>query len=110
MALGWLINTRKMLLCLPQDKYATYLKDIDDILSKEGKINLKQLESIIGKLQHSTYVIPLANHFLQSLQRRISKMRKENGYTFLANFKRFRLSREELVDLELWKKFLTQGH
>ena len=71
--LGWLINTRKMLLCLPLDKYMVYLKDIELIISRQGLMNLKQLESLIGKLQHSSYVIPLANHFLASLRLRVSK-------------------------------------
>ena len=110
MVLGWLITTRRMLLCLPLDKYMVYLKDIELIISRQGLINLKQLESLIGKLQHSSYVIPLANHFLASLRRRVSKVKKDSNNSFLAKFRRFRLSREELADLELWKDFLRQAH
>ena len=111
MVLGWLINTRRMLFCLPRDKYLAYLKDIEEILSKGGLINLKQLESMIGKLQHSSYVtLPLSNHFLGSLRRRVSKVNKANGNHFFAKFKRFCLSDEELADLVLWKDFLKQAH
>ena len=110
MVLGWLINTRLLLLCLPLDKYTTYVRDIDIILSKNGKINLKQLESIIGKLQHASYVIPLASHFLSSFRRRVSKMRKKLGNSFWARFTYFHLSKEELADLTLWKELLHQAH
>ena len=110
MVLGWLINTRMMLLSLPRDKYLAYLKDIEEILSKKGLINLKQLESMIGKLQHSSYVIPLSNHFLGSLRRRVSKVIEANGNHFFVKFKKFHLSDEELADLVLWKDFLRQAH
>ena len=110
MVLGWLINTRLLLLCLPLDKYTTYVRDIDIILSKNGKINLKQLESIIGKLQHASYVIPLASHFLSSFRRRVSKMQEKLGNSFWARFTYFHLSKEELADLTLWKELLHQAH
>lgn len=110
MVLGWLINTRRMLLCLPRDKYTAYLKDVEEVISKQGHMNLNQLESLIGKLQHWSYVIPLANHFLASLRRRVSKTKENSENHFMAKFKRFRLSHEELANLELWKDFLKQAH
>ena len=107
--LGWMIDTRLSLLCLPTDKYKAYVQDIDNVLNNSGRLNLKELESIIGKLQHSAYVIPLAGHFLSGLRRRVSKMRKAFGFQFWSNFRSFRLSKEDLADLALWKDLLYQA-
>ena len=65
---------------------------------------------MIGKLQHSSYVIPLSNHFLGSLRCRVLKVNAANGNHFFAKFKQFCLSDEELADLVLWKDFLKQAH
>ena len=69
--LGWLINTRMMILALPMDKYLAYVKEIDVILENR-RVDLMKLESIVGKLQHSSYVIPLAGHFLARFRRKIT--------------------------------------
>ena len=68
-----------------------------------------QLESIIGKLQHSSYVIPLVGHFLARFRRRISRFRKEHGASYFARFWDFRLSNEELEDFLLWKSLLDSA-
>ena len=66
--LGWLIDTHRLLLRLPADKHQRYKMEIEEILScKEPKVTLKTLESLIGKLTHASYVIPLARHFLYRL-------------------------------------------
>ena len=97
-----------MLLCLPSDKPKAYIKDINDILDSKS-LQLKELESLVGKLQHAAYVIPLSTHFLERLRRRISKMRKDHGYGFIANLQRLRLNKEEIADLILWKHFIDRA-
>ena len=84
--LGWLINTRKFLMSLPDNKY---------------RINHNALETLVGRLQHTTFVLQEGCHFMNRF--RTAEMRaKENGAT--------RLCKETRNDLELWKAFLDKAH
>ena len=60
--LGWMIDTQRLLLQLPKDKYDCWKKEIRDLLA-DPKISRENLESLIGKLVHAAYVIPLTHHF-----------------------------------------------
>ena len=57
--LGWLIDTCPLLLCLPQDKLEQWSKECIKLLA-EPKTSRAALESLIGKIVHATYVIPLS--------------------------------------------------
>ena len=103
--LGWLLNTRLLILCLPKDKYIAYCRDIDEIIAK-GRVTKKELESILGKLIHSSYVIPLARHFLSRLRAKLKKMNDES----VLRFQHWMLHKEELEDLALWKRMLRHAH
>ena len=65
--LGWLIDTRRLLLRLPQDKFSRWRKELRDLIANPI-ISRAALESLIGKLVHVAYVIPLSCHFLSRLQ------------------------------------------
>jgi hypothetical protein len=56
--LGWTINTRSLLLQLPFDKHKKWTKDITSILG-QTKIKNKQLETLVGRLEHIATVIPM---------------------------------------------------
>jgi hypothetical protein len=64
--LGWLVNTRSLVIKLPQDKHQKWTNDISTILS-QPRVNKKQLESIIGRLKHTSTITPLLRHFLSRL-------------------------------------------
>jgi hypothetical protein len=70
--LGWLLNTRLLLISLPFDKYIAWCQDIDDILSppttKKGRVDKDQMESLEGRLQNACIVIPLGNHFMNRIR------------------------------------------
>ena len=68
--LGWTLDTRALLILLPFDKYLAWVQDLSDIM-KTGKVTLKQLEFLIGRLNHAAYVVPLSRHFLTRLRRRL---------------------------------------
>lgn len=98
--LGWGIDTRRMVMFLPEDKYQAWLTDLRET-TKEGRTTAGQLESLIGRLNHTAMVIPLSRHFLNNIRRKISKRRPPTLT--------LRLSAEEQSDLLLWEKFLIRA-
>ena len=66
MVLGWWLDTRKLLLRLPADKFRAYSKEVEEILAA-WTIDGKDLESIIGKFVHASYAVPLSRHYLDNL-------------------------------------------
>jgi hypothetical protein len=59
-------------LILPGDKFTAWTQYIVDALSS-GTILFGDLESLIGRLNHAAYVIPLARHFISRLRKRIDR-------------------------------------
>jgi hypothetical protein len=59
------------------------------------------LESIIGRLTHASWVVPLSRHFLSKLRFKLNLFRFCN--------QTLRLSKEEVEDLSLWLKFLSMA-
>ena len=102
--LGWEINTRLLLLCLPLDKYKKWIREINDILNKSSTTRVT-LESIIGKLVHASFVIPLSQHFLQRMRFKLKIMKDKK----FKSTRTLQLGREEIKDFKLWKKLLSQA-
>ena len=93
--LGWLIDTRRLLLRrlllrLPQDKFDHWRKELIDLIANPI-ISRVALESLIG-LVPAAYVIPLSCHFLSCLRDRLTSMKEKNIEHPL------RLSKEEIED------------
>jgi hypothetical protein len=86
--LGWSLNTRLLLILLPDDKHEAWSTNIIAIVALT-----------IGRLNHVGYIIPLARHFLNRLRLRLSKRRHKN--------QQLSLSRAGLDDLALWIDFLA---
>ena len=60
-SLGWTIDTRRMLIALPKLKHLAWTKDIRTILTKatrNTRIPLKDLEMLLGRLQHTNAILP----------------------------------------------------
>jgi len=96
--LGWLLNTRELLLSLPRAKYKAWIANINQLLSQQ-RITLTNLDQLIGRLQHATYVIPFAKHFLGQLR----------AAQQAATRKPVTLSAEQRHDLHMWKELLLQA-
>ena len=101
--LGWLVDTRNFLIKLPEDKARTWIKDIDDLIKKKTAsipVKEKELESMIGKLNHACYILKEGKYFMSRLRYRlkICKQHKKSS---------IKLQMPEHKDLLLWKKFLT---
>ena len=72
--LGWLINTRLLVMSLPNDKYLAWKNDIQKLID-HSDMTREELESVIWRLNHASYVFPLACHFLLGLQERLKIMK-----------------------------------
>jgi hypothetical protein len=95
--LGWLLNTRRLLISLPPDKHFAWKADIDIFLEKGRRVRAKELESLIGRLQHVAGVVSPASHFLSRLRAALHRAETHNGT---------RLGQEERKDLQLWSEIL----
>jgi hypothetical protein len=95
--LGWELNTQLLLVLLPFDKFAAWTSDISDAI-RTRTITLGELHSLVGRLNHAAYVIPLSRHFLGRLRQRLHVVRNNRQQVTLSN--------EEVDDLNLWIRFL----
>jgi hypothetical protein len=103
--LGWLMNTRKLLVQLPDNKLKNWTAAIKRIL-KTGKVSPKELDTIVGRLNHAAGILPVARHFMGRIRfflRQIQAKRYRSS-------KLHTLSEEVKNDLELWIKFLILIH
>ena len=69
---------------LPSHKFIAWTKTIQDILSKD-KTKAKNLETLIGRLNHIALIIPLARHFLARIRFFHSNMNAFAWYRLMPN-------------------------
>jgi hypothetical protein len=91
--LGWELDTRQLTVKLTQEKYETWTSQLHNILATNGCMNKKVLESLIGHLNHTTSIIPIAWHLLSHLYFSNSKATKHKPVF---------LNRNTILDLKLW--------
>jgi hypothetical protein len=94
--LGWIINTRSLTLALPTEKHAKWTKDINTMISS-GKTNHKQLEQLLGRLNHTANILPTMRHFLGCLYRALYRSGKTKWIS---------LKPSEKMDLSLLETYL----
>lgn len=99
--LGWLLNTRKLSLALPEDKFLSWNRDRSDKI-KSRKATLKEIDTIVGRFYHSSYVVPLSRHFLNQIRFRLELCGKIKKGQHLS------LTNDEVKDLKLWTYFLSK--
>jgi len=100
--LGWMIDTRRLLISLPTDKFTAWTANINNfLLSKGRRVKLRTLETTVGRLQHVANIMVKGNHFLDRLRSAVLRADK---------FKGTRLSSQETKNLVLWKDFLVVAH
>ena len=97
--LGWILNTRSLIISLHTEKHTQWTCSIQDILNASGRTNKKVLEVTLGRLNHAATVLPLARHFLS----RLSFATHSAEY-----FKPVKLNKSTIKDLELWIQLLTK--
>jgi hypothetical protein len=56
------------MIALPRNKFVAWTNAIETLLNMD-KITHKELETLIGRLNHVGFIIPLARHFLGRLRK-----------------------------------------
>ena len=96
--LGIQINSTKMIAQLPEDKLHNYKLAVEKFYDRK-KFSLKEFQSMIGKLQFATCVIPVGRCFLRRLYNAtICKSQR----SFL------RMNCDIQQDLKMWMQFLRE--
>ncbi|KAI2509781.1 hypothetical protein MHU86_4634 [Fragilaria crotonensis] len=91
--LGWVINTRAFAVSLPVDKHRAWTNDLRRIRNQPGRrASSKELEAMIGRLNHAAFVVPNSRPFLGRLYRA-----SERAQTYGS----VKLSQTQLDDLAL---------
>jgi hypothetical protein len=98
--LGWLLDTRRLLISLAIEKYSAWAAAITFILISES-CGYNDLETLVGWLNHICFVIPVALHFMSRLRWLLHTSRQG---------RRIRLRPQVLADLQLWLSFLRLAH
>ena len=100
--LGWQIDTRRMLIQLPNEKFENWTSDLRatiDLANRGQRIHHKDLETLIGRLQHTAVIVQEGNHFL-------NRLRSADRHAQSQRHQSTRLTREARLDLELWCNLL----
>jgi hypothetical protein len=95
--LGWEIDTRRLMIRLTFDKFVAWSADLTDV-TLAGRATIGELQTLVGRLNHAAYVIPLSRHFLGRLRQRLHINQSARQH--------LSFSKDELADLQLWTKFL----
>jgi len=97
-----MIDTRRLLISLPTNKFTAWTANINGLLLSKGRrVKLRSLETMVGQLQYVANIMIQGNLFLGRLRSAVLRADK---------FKGTRLSSEETKDLVLWKDFLVVAH
>ena len=99
--LGWLFNTRKLLISLPTHKFEAWDAQICSII-KAKSVSFKLLETVLGRLENVAIILTMFRHFLnniRSLQIKASKSKHNQ-----------KLSKNALAEFELGRTFLKKAH
>jgi hypothetical protein len=99
--LGWLLDTRRLLVSLPDDKYSAWASMIENIIKNKGCLK-EDFDTLEGQLNHAAYVIPLARHFNTRI--RAARNSKTNKKSWI------KTTKPVLEDLVLWKDLLKRAN
>jgi hypothetical protein len=97
--LGWIIDTCRLLIQLPENKFLAWTHAIDEILAKKG-VKHSDIKCLIGHLNHAGFIIPISCHFLGRLRHAL----------YAAVHCPVTLKPDQRADLLLWKGFLLKAH
>lgn len=98
--LGWELDGRALLCTLPIDKYLAWSAETQQVI-KEKTIPIPRLESLIGKLVHASFVLPLSRHFLNRLRHKVDTLSRRWG--------KAQLGSNDIDDLEQFTVFLGKA-
>ena len=99
--LGWWIDTRRMTIALPDDKFDAWMEDINEIIRLGGKCRYEGLDQLTGRLNHSSFVMPASRHFLGRIRASLTPG--------LGKIRPVTVNKEAVADLGLWTKILSSA-
>jgi hypothetical protein len=103
--LGWLLDTRQLLISLPEYKQIVWKDQIQTIL-KESKATLEELEFVKGRITHLACLDRAARHFLGRINHMVTKLSRQNVNQ---TRQKFRLPQEVIKDFLLMLKFIDRA-
>ena len=99
--LGWRLDTRRMLIGLPDDNFVAWSEDLDRLIS-EPRCRYEDLDQIVGRLNHSSFVLPFARHFMGRLRALLTPRKHKSCMV--------PVRAEARADLVLWDQILQRAH
>ena len=97
--LGWMLDTRRLKVSLPDHKTIGWKSQIDQILTQKT-VSEKDLSSVLGRLENVAQVLTILGHFLSNIRHmEILAARKRHN---------IRLGTRAKNDLQLAKNFLDK--
>jgi hypothetical protein len=98
--LGWVVDTRRLLLSLPPNKVRAWSDSILAMLANPRRVSYEDLDTLIGRLNHCGFLIPQARHFMGRIRAAKHSASKR---------RHVRLSTDVQLDLGLWLGFLASA-
>jgi hypothetical protein len=99
--LGWNVDTRRLTISLPDDKFLAWNGELVAITNARGG-SYHAVDSLVGRLNHTSFVLPMARHFMGRLRNAlIPRLHKDQ---------QVRLGPETVEDLKLWRDILLRAH
>jgi hypothetical protein len=97
--LGWIIDTRRFLIKLTNDKADRWLLDINELkvkINQSVPITTKEWESLIGKCTTMAYIVKVGKFFLSRFRYRLKLSKKAGCHGHTKGYER------ENRDLDFW--------
>jgi hypothetical protein len=99
--LGWLLDARRLLVSLPDDKHSAWLSTLESIIKKKGCVK-EDFDTLEGQLNHAACVTPLVRHFLTRI--RAARNSRTNKKSWI------KLTKGVTADLVLWRELLRRSN
>jgi hypothetical protein len=99
--LGWILDSQRLMVSRSDEKHCLWSVEIRHRLEK-GSLRSKELETLVGRMEHVGYLTPFMKHFLGRLHRF-----KDTIVSKGLRYRRFRAKIKD--DLHTHKSFLDQA-
>jgi hypothetical protein len=96
--LGWEIDTRRLTIALPMEKYKRWHSDLGMMIFRK-KVSFALLESTMGRLNHAASACPLMRYFISRIPLALNTWNITNKSKKVEQY----LATQVLEDLKLWK-------
>ena len=99
--LGWRLDTRRLLIALPDDKFGAWSEDLSRIIS-QPRCRFEDIDQMVGRLNHSSFVLPFSRHFMGRLRELLKPRRHKDCLV--------PIGREAKADFTLWQHILSRAN